>query len=339
MSDQEAVILRRWVAHRDADAFAELLSRHAGMVYGACRRITRDAAAAEDLSQECFLKLAQQKGPIQAPGAWLHRVATCAALSWLRDEKRRVRRESDFAEAQAAAQEQVDPDWQSLVPLVDQAIDALPDKNRAAVILRFLEGKSHAQIGRELGVSRRAVQKRIDKGLEEIRATLGESVSGLTVAGLAGLLEIHMQAQAAPASLVAALGKQTIAATRFAAPVQKNRWITKGATIMTAKKTVALGIVLAVLVLGGIVLRREMPRIRMAGANFSGESQPSSAQPAAKQATNAKQPPASQPPQPAAGNEPQPATDYKKPATAENSDAPAPDKSSKKPAAATRSRP
>lgn len=298
MGDQEAVFFRRWVAHRDADAFAELLSRHSGMVYAACRRITRDAGAAEDIAQECFLKLAQQTEPIRSPGAWLHRVATCASLSWLRDEKRRVRRESDFAQAQAAAQEEVDPDWQSLVPLVDRAIDGLPDKNRSAVILRFLEGKSHAQIGHELGISRRAVQKRIDKGLEEIRAVLGKTATGLTVAGLAGLLEIHMQAQAAPASLVAALGKQTIAAARFSGRAAKTGWITKGATIMTVKKAVTGVLVLVALVLGGAsFIFREALMERLSG-DTAGESAstqaglhqiapgPGTAHPAAKQAQN-----------------------------------------------------
>jgi len=268
------------------------------MVYGACRRITHDAGAAEDIAQECFLKLAQQTAPIRSPGAWLHRVATCASLSWLRDEKRRVRRESDFAQAQAAAQEETDPDWPVLVPLVDKAIDALPENNRSAVILRFLEGKSHAQIGRELGVSRRAVQKRIEKGLEQIRVALAGTATGLTVAGLAALLGLHMKAEAAPPSLVAALGKQTLAAARFSGRAAKTGWITKGATIMTVKKAVTGVLVLVALVLGGAsFIFREALMERLSG-DTAGESASTqaglhqiapglgTAHPAAKQAQN-----------------------------------------------------
>jgi hypothetical protein len=59
MSTADHTLLDRWNRTRDADAFAELVTRYAGLVYGTCRRVLRDEREAEDVSQECFVKLAQ----------------------------------------------------------------------------------------------------------------------------------------------------------------------------------------------------------------------------------------------------------------------------------------
>src|SRR5437763_1616247 len=71
-------LLHRFASTRDEAAFTILLQRHARLVYGVCRNILRDSAAAEDAFQGTFLVLARRAGVIreqEAVGGWLYRVA------------------------------------------------------------------------------------------------------------------------------------------------------------------------------------------------------------------------------------------------------------------------
>jgi RNA polymerase sigma factor (sigma-70 family) len=122
-------LLQRWRVNGDATAFREIVSRHAGLVYGTCRRILRDAWDAEDVAQECFEVLATRPGePTVHVGAWLHRVATNRSISRIRSEQKRVQREQTF-EAERDHMTTIETD--ELYRYVDQAIDALPEKYRA----------------------------------------------------------------------------------------------------------------------------------------------------------------------------------------------------------------
>ena len=59
MKPTDSYLLQQWAVERDAGAFTIIVSRHGGMVFGTCRRILRDAAEAEDATQECFSTLAR----------------------------------------------------------------------------------------------------------------------------------------------------------------------------------------------------------------------------------------------------------------------------------------
>src|SRR5688572_31505818 len=95
---RDDVLLDRWIARRDAEAFNEIVTRHTALVYGICKRLLRNEADAEDTTQSCFLKLARAPAPPRTslPG-WLHATATRAALDTLRARSRRKRREEEFA--------------------------------------------------------------------------------------------------------------------------------------------------------------------------------------------------------------------------------------------------
>src|SRR5262245_46437424 len=71
-------LLQRFAADRDEGAFAALLRRHGGLVYGVCQHILRHEHDAQDAFQGTFLALARKAGSIraeQAVGSWLYRVA------------------------------------------------------------------------------------------------------------------------------------------------------------------------------------------------------------------------------------------------------------------------
>jgi RNA polymerase sigma factor (sigma-70 family) len=245
MAQSDKGLFRRWVTQRDADAFAELVSRHSGMVHAACKRVLQSTAHAEEVAQECFLRLAQQNSDIASPAGWLHRVAVRASLDRLRAETRRRQREVRYSEDHAETKTE-NTEWEAILPVVDEAIDELPDELRVPVILRFMEGRTHAYIGKELGVSRTAVQKRINKALGQIRTFLGKRGITATLAALATTFAIHLKANAAPLSLIAALGRRTLARMGPAQTVPASNLLVKGVVAMLSKKAVASLAILAV---------------------------------------------------------------------------------------------
>ena len=207
MPQSDTVLLDKWRAQSDADAFAELLSRHASMVYGACLRVVRNPGIAEEVAQECFLEL--MKGPrgIQCIGAWLHTVATRRALDRVKAEGRRAERERSYAAALDTAKEH---EWDDTREFVDEAITALPDELRVPIVLRFLEGHTHEAIAEELALSRSTVRSRIEKGIGVVRENLVKRGVVLSVAALSTGLE-GLEAVAAPPALLSELGRRALA--------------------------------------------------------------------------------------------------------------------------------
>jgi RNA polymerase sigma factor (sigma-70 family) len=209
MSDADRTALDLWAAHRDAEAFNALASRHAAMVYTTCRRILGNATEAEDVAQECFEALAQVSGArkARALGAWLHGVATKRSLQRLRTEQRRRNREARFSQDRAQA---APPVWDDVYEHVDQAIAQLPEKLRGPVVAHFLEGHSHTDIARDLHESRQTVAYRIKTGIERIRKSLRERGVLVTGNALGGALASE-RTEAIPEAVTASLGRLALA--------------------------------------------------------------------------------------------------------------------------------
>ncbi len=232
MSSSDAALLERWRRKSDAEAFAELVGRHAGMVYGTCRRLLGDGEA-EDMVQECFIKLSQSTlRHDHSIGGWLHAVATNACLDRLRSTKRRHVREEIFETAKAPAEIQ----WDDLQSYVDEAIAALPEALRQPIVCHFLEGQTHLEVAVALHLTRSGVTRRIQRGIEAIRDTLKQR--GVIVpAGLLTALLAENAVLAAPVALTAALSKLALAgAGAQAAAVTSAGW----AGWITAKAAVTL---------------------------------------------------------------------------------------------------
>ncbi len=208
MSSNDQAMQALWIERQDANAFTELVQRHAGMVYATCRRVLGNAGAAEDVAQECFMELARQRSVV-APslGGWLHRVAVLRSRNRIRGDKRRSAREMRYALKQGAA---VEPVWDDVKPHLDEAIAALPERLRTPVVQRFLEGRTQEQVARDLGVARSTAQHRIERGVEAIRRFLRKRGIVASSALLASLLTSNA-VEAAPSTLVASLGERAVA--------------------------------------------------------------------------------------------------------------------------------
>ena len=208
MNAPDTILLRKWSERRDAEAFAEIVRRHSAMVYAACKRILRNNADAEEVTQECFLKLAQAHSPIRSSLAgWLHALATHRAMDRIKADARRREREMRYSNTLNSS---TSVEWDDIRPLVDEAIASLPEKLRHPIISHFLEGQSHDAIAMRCGISQPTVTRRIQKGVEETRKCLKRRGVPIGAGAIVSLLTANA-AEAVSAGLLQELGRIALA--------------------------------------------------------------------------------------------------------------------------------
>ncbi|MBL7647885.1 MAG: sigma-70 family RNA polymerase sigma factor [Candidatus Hydrogenedentes bacterium] len=261
----DTALLERWKTRRDAEAFDEIVRRFADQVFGTCRRILRNDADAEEVAQECFLLLVRSGGEVRTSlGGWLHRAATTRSLDRIRHEARRRARESAY---ERHAPKATEASWDDIQEHVDAAINQLPESTRDMIVAHFLGRKTHEEIAEELGMNRRAVSQRIQRGLDTIRRDFARRGIALSAAALGPLLADNFSS-AAPLSLKASLGKLAIAAGTAGSGAGGTAATTSliGSLLIMKMKLVALALIVG-MVAGGVYWG--MPR-----ANDSPKSDP-----------------------------------------------------------------
>lgn len=205
-------LLRCYCEDDSQAAFTALVQRHIDLVYSvALRRTGGDQHLARDIAQQVFTTVARQARQLASHAvlsAWLHTATRNAALNLMISEQRRKARERLAAPEPPAGG---DPAWEQLRPLLDSAIDELTSPDRAAVVLRFLEKCSFAQIAAALGVSEDAARMRTDRALEKLRAALSRRGVTSSAAALGTLVSGHSLV-GAPAGLAAAIAQHALAA-------------------------------------------------------------------------------------------------------------------------------
>jgi len=211
----DAELLQRYVGKRDETAFAELVRRHLGLVYGAALRRTcgrRDLA--EEVAQKVFTAVARKAALLSHHpnlAAWLHRSTRYVAIDVLRAEGRnRVLKESFAVMSSHEATDGNPAQWERLRPLIDDALDGLREADREAMLLRYFEGLSFADIGHRLRLSENAARMRTERALEKLRAQLGRRGVTSTSAAL-GLLLANQAFATAPATLATSVTATALA--------------------------------------------------------------------------------------------------------------------------------
>ncbi len=194
-SDRE--LLRRFVADGDESAFATLVSRHAGLVMGLCRRILRREQDAEDAFQATFLILARKamtiRGAASLP-AWLYQTAYRIAL---RAKAKRARRRELTFEVEAMTSDnplaEITDEHQQVI--IDEEFNRLPEKFRLPLFLCCVEGKSRDDAAEQLGISISSVKGRLERGRRLLRHRLAlRGVTFSTTLGALALLQQSTQA-------------------------------------------------------------------------------------------------------------------------------------------------
>src|SRR5689334_17872924 len=139
------------------EAFAELVHRHLDLVYSAALRQVRSPQLAEEVAQSVFIDLSRQAAGLKSGtvlAAWLYQVTRHAAIDVVRREASRQLREQIATEMNSM--NATAADWTHIEPLLDEAMHALDDTDRTAVLLRYFENKSLREVGITLGTSENA---------------------------------------------------------------------------------------------------------------------------------------------------------------------------------------
>jgi RNA polymerase sigma factor (sigma-70 family) len=165
-------LLRSFARAGDQQALSDVIRRHLDLVYATALRKVGDAGAAEEIAQNVFIVLSRKAwrfAPDDSLPAWLYRTTLLESQSWLRGELRRRRREQTAAELGTTMKT---PDEQyafhALVPLLDEALLSLREKDRTALLLRFYDSHSLREVGAALGVGEDAAQKRVASAVEKL---------------------------------------------------------------------------------------------------------------------------------------------------------------------------
>jgi RNA polymerase sigma-70 factor (ECF subfamily) len=166
---------REFEASRSGDlaAFERLMRQYERMVLVTALRLTGRIEDARDVSQEVFLKLYRNLDKLQSSGAmtsWLYRVTVNAS----HDLCRRRRPETPMEDAGPLPSNEADPQ-QSLTEAerrraLQLSLRMLPEKERAALVLRDLEGLSTEEVARTLGSSEATVRSQISKARVKVKA-------------------------------------------------------------------------------------------------------------------------------------------------------------------------
>src|SRR5579863_901908 len=177
----------------DADSFGLLLNRYRRPLIRYFCRMVRDQALAEDLAQEVFLRVYQARERYQPEArftTWLYRIATNLALNALRDRRdAEMPAEPESGEGDPPEARIVDarPTIEQHLILsereraIRQAVESLPDNQRAAVILHKYQEVDYRQIATILEVSESAVKSLLFRAYETLRARLEPLLKGGTL--------------------------------------------------------------------------------------------------------------------------------------------------------------
>lgn len=162
----------------DTASFALLLERHRGPVIRFLYRMVQNQAVAEELAQETFLRVYRARASYEPAAkftSWLFRIAMHLAVNSLRDGRVEKLQESLDEETQLADRNPtIEQKLLSRAKLdeVRRAIAALPDKQRAAVLMHKYEEMDYKQIARVLNCSESAVKSLLFRAYETLRARL-----------------------------------------------------------------------------------------------------------------------------------------------------------------------
>lgn len=213
----DAELLQRYARERDERAFAELVQRHLGVVYNAAfRRAGGRNHLAEEIAQKVFTDLARKASGLShhpALTGWLHRSTRYAAIDAIRSEQRGqqlTQTLSAMPDTAPTPEEQVE--WSQLRPVLDEALDDLKEGDREAMLLRYFEGLSFAEVGARMNLSENTARMRTERALEKLRSLLGKRGITSTTAAL-GLLLANSAFAAAPAGMAATVTAASLAAT------------------------------------------------------------------------------------------------------------------------------
>jgi RNA polymerase sigma factor (sigma-70 family) len=174
MQDDESSVLSEF-RQGDLDAFETLFRTHQRSVYGWVMRIVRNPDAAEDVTVEAFWRIHRAHArfdPARGFGPWARRIATNAALDWLRRQKPEIGMTDQMWDALPAETSSDHAITAEIRRKTEQAFARLPAKLRVAATLAVVEDQPHKEVADALGISIAAVKLRVFRAMRLLRKDL-----------------------------------------------------------------------------------------------------------------------------------------------------------------------
>jgi RNA polymerase sigma factor (sigma-70 family) len=233
-------LLETFAARHEEAAFAALVKRHGPMVLGVCRRVLSNDQDAEDAFQATFLTLARKASSIRkqaSVGSWLHGVARRIAAKTRQQQTARHRRELHAAPS-PSADPLAEVTARELLMAFDEELAKLPERERAVLVLCYLEGMTRDQAARRLRCSLSTANRLLDKGKDRMRARL--NARGLALPG--ALLAAGLAASVVPPALAASATQAATKAIVLSALTGAAKVKTAVAVVLAAGLAVGVGL-------------------------------------------------------------------------------------------------
>jgi len=180
----------------DREAFAELVRRHGGIVLGYLRKMTGRPELAEDLFQETFKRVHEKAHTLRGSRfrPWLFKIATNVALDGIRrgSRSRMVSLDQEFGcagngnprrDAAVAAADCCEPSQEAILAeqrrQVRQAIELLPRRQRATLVLAYYQQLSYREVAEAMGCSIGAVKTQMYRALRKLAQKLPDVSGGV----------------------------------------------------------------------------------------------------------------------------------------------------------------
>jgi RNA polymerase sigma factor (sigma-70 family) len=272
----DSLLLAQFARDQSEAAFAELVQRYVALVHSVALRHTANPEHARDITQAVFIILARKAGALGCktvlPG-WLYHTARLTAANFQRAEARRVRREREACMQSTPEESAHDALWRELSPQLDEAMGCLGTSERDALVLRYFQNKSVAEVGEFLGLAENTAQKRVSRALEKLRKFFVRRGVDSTAAAIGDTISVN-SIQAAPAALAKSV--TAVALAKGAAASVSTLTLVKGALKIMAwtKAKTAIVVGLGVLLAAGttpLAIKRVM-QTRMDVPNISTHS-------------------------------------------------------------------
>lgn len=182
---RDVELMRKVQATSDHEAFRELIERHQNAVVGTVAKMLGNPSEAEDIAQQVFLRLWKARARYQVKAKFTTYLYTITRNQVFNESRRRSRRKESSLdqrkedyELELPANPNQQPDNEQLNAelraAIDEAITALPEKQRLAVVLRRYQNLPYEEIAEVLGLTVSAVKSQLFRA----RGTLRQSLAG-----------------------------------------------------------------------------------------------------------------------------------------------------------------
>ena len=177
--DETDVRLHERLVAGDDEALAEAYDRWAPLVHTLAVRITDDHGAAEEVTQDVFVHLWERPESFDpsrgALRSWLCMLARSRSLDWIRRRRARIRYHATAAAMlEVVYSDEVDETvaWETAAKAVREAVRALPEPQRAAVLLAYYHGHTYREVARELEIPEGTAKSRLRVALATLATRL-----------------------------------------------------------------------------------------------------------------------------------------------------------------------